>query len=118
MALLSLSKHPINARQLVLRTTEHLGNATEIIFLRRWQRYFAGDVSSDGTIGFNLEADNPANYTTTMVDGEEVQVYNGPTLDIKERILNFVDRIAELEAKVAQLEADHAQMMGNNNGGY
>ena len=34
----------------------------------------------------NTEADNPANYTATMVDGEEVQVYNGPTLNVKEVI--------------------------------
>ena len=48
---------------------------------------------------FNLEPDNPANYTTTTdADGNETRVYNGPTLDVKERILNLISRLDAIEA--------------------
>ena len=57
-----------------------------------------------------------------MVDGEETQVYNGPTIDVKALLLTLqtaATRIATLEAKVQTLEADHATAMNNmNNGGY
>ena len=62
-------------------------------------------IKSDGTtsvrnVQLNLEPDNDANYvTTTDVDEEgntvETRVYNGPTLDVKER----------LQTKTAALEA-------------
>ena len=62
-----------------------------------------GSASFSNTV-FELEQDNPANYTTTMVDGEEQQVYTGPTLDVKEKLLDFVARIEALEAEVQQLK--------------
>jgi hypothetical protein len=60
---------------------------------------FAGNITA-GNVSFNLEPDNDANYTvTTDVDEEgntvETRVYNGPTLDVKER----------LQTKTAALEA-------------
>ena len=61
--------------------------------------YFKGNVTSDGTIGFNLEPDNPDNYTTTTdVEGNQTQVYNGPTLDVKERLQNLISRLDSLES--------------------
>ena len=65
--------------------------------------HFVGNVTSDGTIGFNLEADNPDNYTvTTSTDEEgnevETRVYTGPTLDVKERVMNLISRLDALEA--------------------
>ena len=44
---------------------------------------------------FNLEPENDANYvTTTDVDEEgntvETLVYNGPTLDVKDRLQNLI----------------------------
>ena len=44
------------------------------------------------------EPDNPANYVTTMVDGEETRVYNGPTLDVKDRLQNLLARVDAMEA--------------------
>ena len=58
-------------------------------------------IQANGTAGFrnaifNLEPDNDANYvTTTDAEGNESRVYNGPTLDVKER----------LQTKTAALEA-------------
>ena len=100
---------------------------------------FAGTVRSNVTVGRSIiietEADNSANYvaaTSTEIDpdtGEEVtvqtQVYNGPTLDVKEVIQELQQRVADRDAviadfstRLAQLEADHATLMGNSNGGY
>ena len=65
-------------------------------------------VTNNGTVGtrnilFNLEPDNDANYvSTTDVDEEgntvETLVYNGPTLDVKDRIQNLISRLDALEA--------------------
>lgn len=70
--------------------------------------HFAGNVTSDGTIGFNLEADNPANYTvTTSTDEEgnevETRVYNGPTLDVKTVIQELQQRVADRDATISNL---------------
>ena len=48
---------------------------------------------------FNLEPDNPANYTTTTdSEGNETSVYNGPTLDVKDRLQNLISRLDALES--------------------
>ena len=70
--------------------------------------YFKGNVTSDGTIGFNLEPDNDANYvTTTEVDEEgntvENRVYNGPTLDVKAVIQDLQQRVNDRDAVIADL---------------
>ncbi len=51
---------------------------------------FAGTVTAPGLF-FNLEPDNPANFST---EGE----YTGPTLNVKDRILNLISRLDALEA--------------------
>ena len=81
--------------------------------------HFSGNVTSDGSIGFNLEPDNPANYTTTTEEYTEtetytgplgntlerevtktrdIQTYTGPTLDVKDRLQNLIARIDAIEA--------------------
>ena len=61
---------------------------------------FAGNINA-GNVTFNLETDDPANYTTTTVDGEEQQVYNGPTLDVKERLTKADVALQNLKTAVA-----------------
>ena len=59
---------------------------------------FSGTVTA-ANVTFNLEPENSANYTsTTDVEGNSVQVYNGPTLDIKDRIQNLISRMDAIEA--------------------
>ena len=65
---------------------------------------FAGNITA-GNVTFNTGADDPANYTTTMVDGEEQQVYNGPTLDVKEKLMEALATIEDLKTRIAALEA-------------
>ena len=76
--------------------------------------FFRGTVHSNYS-RINLEPEDPANYTTTMVDGEEQQVYSGPTLDVKEKLLEFVARIEALEATNASLEARLTALEGGSN---
>ena len=69
--------------------------------------YFAGDIDANN-VTFRLEPDNPAYYTTTTSvttdpeTGEETtvenRVYNGPTLDVKDRLQNLISRMNALEA--------------------
>ena len=63
-----------------------------------------GNASFASTFSTNFiletERDDPANYTTTMVDGEETQVYNGPTLDVKERLQKAHETFQELQVAV------------------
>jgi hypothetical protein len=48
---------------------------------------------------FELEPDNDAHYTTTTdSEGNETRVYNGPTLDVKERLQNLLARVDAMEA--------------------
>ena len=54
---------------------------------------------------FNLEADNDSNYvSTTDVDGNETRVYNGPTLDVKEKLMEALATIEDLKTRVSALE--------------
>ena len=51
--------------------------------------------------GFIIETerDNDANYvSTTDADGNQTLVYNGPTLDVKERLQNLLARVDAMEA--------------------
>ena len=62
---------------------------------------FAGDITANN-VKFNLEPDNAANYTTTTdAEGNETQVYNGPTLDVKERLEKAQETFEELQVAVA-----------------
>ena len=83
-------------------------NDNEVIFATFKKGVYAATSSilTDGTITgknvtFNLEPENPANYTTTTVDGEEQQVYNGPTLDVKERLTKADTALQTLKTAAA-----------------
>lgn len=52
-------------------------------------------------VRINVEPNDPANYTTTTIDGEEQQVYNGPTLDVKERLTKADVALQNLKTAVA-----------------
>ena len=96
-----------------------LNNTQNVKIYADGHAIFNGAVTAPN-VTFNLEPDNSANYVSTMVDGEETQVYNGPTLNVKELLLTLqtaAARIATLEAKVQTLESDHTTLMNNNNGG-
>ena len=102
----SLSRKTTTANVTAFQVLSNVGGTDSIKFTVAAD----GTVKAKGTITgnslrFELEPDDPANYTTTMVDGEEQQVYSGPTLDVKEKLLEFVARIEALEADNASLEA-------------
>ena len=66
---------------------------------------FDGNITA-GNVTFNLEPDNDANYvTTTDVDEEgntvETRVYNGPTLDVKERLTKADTALQTLKSAAA-----------------
>lgn len=66
---------------------------------------FAGDIDANN-VSFNLEPDNEDNYTvTTDAEGNETRVYNGPTLDVKEKLQEALATIADLQTRIAALEA-------------
>ena len=94
--------------------------------------HFTGNVTSDGTIAFNLEPDDDSNYTTTTEEYEEtikvpivngvgtadlsekykektvtktreIKTYTGPTLDVKEELLTLRERAAQQDAVIAQM---------------
>lgn len=53
---------------------------------------------SAATLEVNLEPNNPANYTKTQLsDGFEIQEYNGPKVDINEKLQELERRILALE---------------------
>ena len=63
---------------------------------------FYGSIKADN-VTFNVEPDNDAYYTvTTSTDDEgnevETRVYNGPTLDVKDRVMNLISRLDAIEA--------------------
>ena len=65
-----------------------------------------GTVVRSAGLELELERDNPANYTTTTdSEGNETQVYNGPTLDVKEKLQEALATIADLQTRIAALEA-------------
>ena len=97
---------------------------------------FEGNITA-ANVTFNLEPDNPANYTTTeeeyevevpvlfpngvattdLVDGEpeqqtrtvtrtrEVTTYTGPTMDVKDALVNALATIQQLSARIEALES-------------
>ena len=79
---------------------------------------FTGAVDAPNVF-FNLESDNEANYTvTTEVDEEgnevETRVYNGPTLDVKEVLLDLQQRVADRDAVIADLTTRIAALEGGS----
>jgi len=55
-------------------------------------------------VTFNLDPDNSANYVSTMVDGEEQQVYSGPTLDVRQVLLDLQSKVEALQAEIETLK--------------
>ena len=56
----------------------------------------AGNINA-ANVTFNLEPDNPANYTTT----EDVETYTGPTMDVKDTLLKVTAALALLKSSAA-----------------
>ena len=75
-------------------------------------------------VTFNLEPDNPDNYTTTTsveADPEtgeettvETEVYNGPTLDVKAVIQDLQQRVADRDTVIADLTTRIQNLEGGN----
>ena len=62
---------------------------------------FAGDITA-GNVSFNLEPDDDTNYvSTTDADGNTTSVYNGPTLDVKERLTKADTALQTLKTAAA-----------------
>ena len=67
-----------------------------------WSVKKNGTSSYAGTILFNLEADDDTKYTsTTDVDGESTLVYNGATLDVKDRLVKTDAALQALKTAAA-----------------
>ena len=67
--------------------------------LERFHVTGAGSVYAAAGLRFALEEDNPDNYEDIdSPDNVQSRRYIGPTLDVKERILNFQSRIEAIEA--------------------
>ena len=75
---------------------------------------FTGNVDAPNVF-FNLEPDNDANYTaTTDAEGNENRVYNGPTLNVKEGLLDLQQRVADRDAVIADLTTRIAALEGGS----
>ena len=57
---------------------------------------FTGDITA-GNVTFNLEPENPDNYTTT----DDVETYTGPTMDVKDTLLKVTAALASLKSSAA-----------------
>ena len=74
---------------------------------------FAGTVEQNATITRSVvietEPDNDDNYTTTTdAEGNETRVYNGPTLDVKDRLTKTQDALTALKAAAQDNATDLA----------
>ena len=73
-------------------------NGTDSSGLTTFNVTDAGIVTASN-VTFNLEADDDTKYTsTTDSEGEVTLVYNGTTLDVKDRIQNVLARMDAIEA--------------------
>ena len=62
--------------------------------------FFKGNITA-GNVTFNIEPDDDSNYvTTTDAEGNETRVYNGPTLDVKDRLTKVDAALQALKAAV------------------
>ena len=62
--------------------------------------------SAFSNIRLNLEPENSAHYisTTNAETGETLQVYSGPTLDVRQVLLDLQSKVEALQAKIQTLE--------------
>ena len=77
---------------------------------------FAGTVQQNVTrtasVEILLEADDDTKYTsTTDADGNETRVYNGATLDVKDRLQNLIARIDAIEANEVTDDATDSALL-------
>ena len=89
----------------------------------RWRNAYV-TVARAGGVVLELDQDNPDNYTTTTsveTDPEtgeettvETQVYSGPTLDVKEKLLAYEQRFAKQDAVIAELTTRIQALEGGN----
>ena len=78
--------------------------APNITLYANGSAHFKGNVTSDGTIGFNLEPDNEANYTVTTEDYEEQEEV---TPYIPAVLATYDEEGNELTAEVPAVEATY-----------
>ena len=65
---------------------------------------FTGAVTAPNVF-FNLEPDNPSNYvSTTNAQGETEQIYSGPTLDVRQVLLDLQSKVEALQAEIQTLK--------------
>ena len=71
------------------------------ILLKMAEPCSTGTVTAPNVL-FNLEPDNDANYvSTTDAEGNQTRVYNGPTLDVKERLTKADTALQTLKSGAA-----------------
>ena len=69
----------------------HSADGAEVIrFFANGRANFTGQVTAPN-VTFNLETDNSANY-------DSQGAYTGPTLDVKDRLMNVLSRLDAIEA--------------------
>ena len=91
-----------------LYNTDPSSGASGIIFYT--QGSVSGTISYDGNTLFYLEPDDPNNYvTTTDAEGNVSSVYNGPTLDVKDRLTKADTALKTLKTAAAAA-ADFAEL--------
>ena len=97
---LNIFNNTVNTTDVVIGMYSGAGDSRKVL-----RAHFDSVGNLDATnVSFKLEPDNDANYTvTTDVDEEgntvENRVYNGPTLDVKDRLQNLIARLDSLEAE-------------------
>ena len=96
------------------------GGQDKVLIRHDGSALFKGAVQTGGGVVtpsaiIQTGADDPANYTTTMVDGQEEQVYSGPVLDVGSELQTALARIEALEAANASLEARLTALEGGSN---
>ena len=85
------------------------GNTTPTVNIKgNGSAEYAGDITANN-VTFNLEPDNDANYvSTTDSEGVETRVYNGPTLDVKDRLTKTQDALTALKTAAQDNATDLA----------